>query len=47
MDLKEKILSKKAQLGVVGVGYAGLRLAMEFARSGLLVLGFDVDFVKV
>ncbi len=47
MDLKEKILSKKAQIGVVGVGYAGLPLAMEFARSGFKVHGIDVDDEKV
>lgn len=47
MDLKEKILSKKAQIGVVGVGYAGLPLAMEFARSGFRVHGIDVDDEKV
>ena len=47
MDLKEKILEKKAQIGVVGVGYAGLPLAMEFARSGFKVHGIDVDDEKV
>ena len=47
MDLKEKILSKTAQIGVVGVGYAGLPLAMEFARSGFKVHGIDVDDEKV
>ncbi len=47
MDLKQKILSKKAQIGVVGVGYAGLPLAMEFARSGFKVHGIDVDDEKV
>ena len=47
MDLREKILSKKAQIGVVGVGYAGLPLAMEFARSGFKVHGIDVDDEKV
>ena len=47
MDLKEKILSKKAQIGIVGVGYAGLPLAMEFARSGFRVHGIDVDDEKV
>lgn len=47
MDLKEKILSKKAQIGIVGVGYAGLPLAMEFARSGFKVHGIDVDDEKV
>ncbi|MCZ6484513.1 MAG: nucleotide sugar dehydrogenase [Acidobacteria bacterium] len=43
MELKEKILTKRAKIGVVGVGYAGLPLAMAFARSGFMVHGIDVD----
>ena len=43
MELKEKILTKQAKIGVVGVGYAGLPLAMAFARSGFMVHGIDVD----
>jgi UDP-N-acetyl-D-glucosamine dehydrogenase len=43
MELKEKILTKRAKIGVVGVGYAGLPLAMAFARGGFMVHGIDVD----
>ena len=34
-------------LGVVGLGYVGLPVALLFARSGLRVIGFDVDATKV
>ncbi|MDA2933066.1 nucleotide sugar dehydrogenase [Acidobacteria bacterium AH-259-D05] len=47
MDLKEKIVTHKAKIGLVGLGYAGLPLAMEFAGSGLMVHGIDVDSEKV
>lgn len=34
-------------VGIVGLGYVGLPLSLQFARSGLRVLGFDVDETKV
>ncbi len=46
-DLEAKILSKKAHLGVVGLGYVGLPLALEFVRAGYKVHGIDVDSAKV
>ncbi len=36
-----------ARLGVIGLGYVGLPLALEFNERGLSVLGFDVDTNKV
>ena len=45
--LDELILSRKALVGIVGLGYVGLPLAVEFASAGLQVLGFDVQEVKV
>ena len=45
--LKEKILSKEATLGVVGLGYVGLPLAVEKAKAGFTVIGFDVQSAKV
>jgi UDP-N-acetyl-D-glucosamine dehydrogenase len=45
--LKTKIENRKAVSGVVGLGYVGLPLAVEFARAGLPVLGFDVTVGKV
>ena len=46
-QLKERILSKEAEIAVVGLGYVGLPLAVEFARKGLQTVGFDLDPVKV
>ncbi|MFH1865511.1 MAG: nucleotide sugar dehydrogenase [Candidatus Eisenbacteria bacterium] len=45
--LKEKLLSKEARLGVIGLGYVGLPLSMEFARAGFHVTGIDTDARKV
>src|SRR5574341_92076 len=46
-QLLEKIENKTAVLGVVGLGYVGLPLAVEFARGGLRVVGVEVDARKV
>ncbi len=45
--LKEKIESKQATLGVIGLGYVGLPLAVEKARAGFKTLGFDIQPDKV
>jgi UDP-N-acetyl-D-glucosamine dehydrogenase len=47
LRLKRKLESKTACLGVIGLGYVGLPLAVEFARAGFPVIGFDVDPDKV
>jgi UDP-N-acetyl-D-glucosamine dehydrogenase len=47
VSLKEKIRERKARIGVIGLGYVGLPLAVEFARKGFDVTGFDVDASKV
>ncbi|MGE3491689.1 MAG: nucleotide sugar dehydrogenase [Vicinamibacterales bacterium] len=47
MELLKKIESKQATLGVIGLGYVGLPLAVEFARAGFAVVGYDVDAHKV
>ncbi len=46
-DLLEKIETNAAVVGIVGLGYVGLPLMMEFADEGFPVIGFDVDRVKV
>jgi UDP-N-acetyl-D-glucosamine dehydrogenase len=46
-ELLEKIKSRKAKLGVVGLGYVGLPLAVEKAKAGFQVIGFDVQDSKV
>ncbi|HEY7287718.1 MAG TPA: nucleotide sugar dehydrogenase [Vicinamibacterales bacterium] len=43
VTLLERIRSKEAKVGVIGLGYVGLPLAVEFARHGFRVTGFDVD----
>ncbi len=45
--LSEKILNKTATLGVYGLGYVGLPLAVEKAKAGYKVLGFDIQKSKV
>jgi UDP-N-acetyl-D-glucosamine dehydrogenase len=45
--LEEKIKSKTARVGVVGLGYVGLPLAVEFAKAGFSVIGIDVSADKV
>jgi UDP-N-acetyl-D-glucosamine dehydrogenase len=42
-----KIKNKTALIGIIGMGYVGLPLAMEFARKGFQVVGFDTDINKV
>ncbi len=44
--LREKIASKTALVGIIGLGYVGLPLAEVFAREGFRVLGFDIDARK-
>lgn len=46
-ELKNKIESKTAHVGVVGLGYVGLPLAVEFAKAGFPVTGIDVQAAKV
>jgi UDP-N-acetyl-D-glucosamine dehydrogenase len=44
--LQRKIASRSARVGVVGLGYVGLPLAVEFARAGFQVTGIDVSEAK-
>lgn len=46
-ELRQKIAKKHARVGVVGLGYVGLPLAVEFARAGFDVVGIDVQQTKV
>ncbi|HHV01709.1 MAG TPA: UDP-N-acetyl-D-glucosamine dehydrogenase, partial [Defluviitoga tunisiensis] len=47
MALLEKIQNKSAKIGVIGLGYVGLPLAVEKAKAGYTVLGFDIQEEKV
>jgi UDP-N-acetyl-D-glucosamine dehydrogenase len=46
-DLLSKIKNRSAVLSVVGLGYVGLPLAVEFAKEGFKVIGIDLDVRKI
>src|SRR5690349_17181158 len=46
-QLLEKYRKHDATVGIVGLGYVGLPLALAFAERGFLAIGFDVDPNKV
>lgn len=45
-ELIDLVTQKKAAVGVIGLGYVGLPLAVEFARNGFSAVGFEVDQSK-
>jgi UDP-N-acetyl-D-glucosamine dehydrogenase len=47
MSLDAKVRSRKATVGIIGLGYVGLPLVRLFATKGFRVLGFDIDENKV
>ncbi|MGH9661016.1 MAG: nucleotide sugar dehydrogenase [Bryobacteraceae bacterium] len=47
VTLEQKITSRAAQVGVVGLGYVGLPLAVELAKAGFSVTGIDLSDTKV
>ena len=46
-ELERKIRSREAWIGIIGMGYVGLPLALLFSREGSRVTGFDIDANKV
>jgi UDP-N-acetyl-D-glucosamine dehydrogenase len=46
-ELGQKIDGREARIGVMGLGYVGLPLAVEFAKEGFRVTGFELDSEKV
>lgn len=46
-ELADRIDSREARIGVIGLGYVGLPLAVEFAKIGFDVTGFDIDANKI
>jgi len=47
LRLKTRIANRRAKIGVIGLGYVGLPLAVEFASIGFKVVGFDIDRRRV
>ena len=47
MNLMDKLKTKTATVGVIGLGYVGLPLAVEKAKAGFNVVGFDIQKKKV
>jgi UDP-N-acetyl-D-glucosamine dehydrogenase len=45
--LLDKIKNKQAAIGVIGLGYVGLPLAIEFYKAGFHVTGLDIDQKKI
>jgi len=46
-SLSNKISKKTAKIGIVGLGYVGLPLALQFAKKNFKVVGFDIDVNKI
>ena len=46
-SLRGKLSARTARVGVVGLGYVGLPLAVEFARAGFDTTGIDLDSRKI
>lgn len=46
-NIIEKIISKEASVGIVGMGYVGLPLAMAFAQAGFKTYGIDINSEKI
>ena len=44
---EEKMRSKQATIGIIGLGYVGLPLAEAFCAQEINVLGFDIDATKI
>lgn len=47
MEKLERIKSKQAVIGIVGLGYVGLPLAQAFCQQNIKVIGFDIDQEKI
>jgi len=45
--LTEMIEDRTAKVGIIGLGYVGLPLAIHFGKSGFPVVGFDLDIKKI
>ncbi|SVA17158.1 uncharacterized protein METZ01_LOCUS70012, partial [marine metagenome] len=46
-ELEKKIKDREAKIGIIGMGYVGIPLGLEFAGTGFSVTGFDNDSARV
>jgi UDP-N-acetyl-D-glucosamine dehydrogenase len=46
-ELSNKIQTRKAKIGIIGMGYVGIPLGLEFKKAGFTVIGFDKDKKRV
>jgi UDP-N-acetyl-D-glucosamine dehydrogenase len=46
-ELLSKIIERRAVIGIIGLGYVGLPLAVEFSRGGFSTIGFEVDKTRI
>jgi UDP-N-acetyl-D-glucosamine dehydrogenase len=46
-ELLSKIIERRAAVGIIGLGYVGLPLAVEFSRGGFNTIGFEVDQPRI
>lgn len=47
MNLFDKIIQKEEKISLVGLGYVGMPIAIEFAKRGVEVVGFDLNKAKI
>ena len=47
IDLEKSLHGFTSQIGVIGMGYVGLPLALRFAEVGYNTVGFDTDKMKI
>lgn len=47
MNIYENLLNNSAKLALVGLGYVGMPIALEFAKKGVSVIGYDVNREKI
>ena len=47
MSLYEKLLNKEESISLVGLGYVGMPIDVEFAKKGMNVIGFDLNKEKI
>ena len=46
-ELSGKIQTRKAKIGIIGMGYVGIPLGLEFEKAGFTIIGFDKDKKRV